>query len=89
MPKKVACYPTIERRRERMGMTKKALAEYLELSRGPLYEKLSGHREFSLTEARYLADLWGISLDELVGRKVPSCPIYIPNGQPHMKEERL
>jgi transcriptional regulator with XRE-family HTH domain len=89
MSSKAVPYPAIERRRLGMGISKRAIADYLNLNPTSVVLKLQGKREFTLTEARKLADLWGIPLDELAGRKVPSCPIYMPNSQQHMKEERL
>lgn len=69
-------YPAIEERRAGMRIAKQAVADRLGLSWESASMKLSGEREFSLSEAQELADWWSLSIDDLIGRKVPDCPIY-------------
>lgn len=63
-------YPAIDAKREELGIPKTKMAEKLELSWEGLNAKLCGEREFNLSEVTVLADWWGISLDELVGRRL-------------------
>lgn len=69
-------YPAIEKRRSDLGVSKKAVADKLNLSWDQANKKLAGEVEFNLSEVMVLADWWGLCLDELVGREVPKCPIY-------------
>lgn len=47
------------------GKGKDELCDELRMSKSTLYSKLNGVTEFSLTEARTLAQLFGCSVDEL------------------------
>ena len=69
-------YPSIEDMRADFGTPKQEMAQWLSLSKSGLQLKLSGQCEFTLTEARIIADHWRLSLDDLIGRTVPSRPIY-------------
>lgn len=68
-------YPRIDARREALGIPKQTFANKLGLSWESANKKLTGETEFSLTEVLIVADWWGLSLDELVGRTVPACPV--------------
>jgi hypothetical protein len=68
-------YPSIDAFRESLGIPKSKVAEILGLSWEATNRKLTGQVEFNLTEVLALADWWGVSIDELVGRKVPVHPI--------------
>lgn len=70
-------YPSIEDRRASFGTPKQEMAQWLSLSKSGLQLKLTGQCEFTLTEARIIADHWMLSLDELIGRSVPTCPVYM------------
>ena len=69
-------YPAIDARRHDMGVSKQSVADRLNLSWQSTDEKLSGKVEFDLTEVIALADWWGLSIDELVGRRASETPVY-------------
>lgn len=69
-------YPKIEELRASFGTPKLALAKHLSVSYTTFLRKLSGDRDFTLTEAILIADLWGLSLDELIGREPPPIGTY-------------
>lgn len=54
----------------RNNITVGKLAEYLGLSANSVSFRLSGRREFTLSEVEKLADIFGCSLDYLVGHEV-------------------
>lgn len=54
--------------RERLGVSKQAVADKLGVLWATADSKLSGKTEFDISEAVTIADWWGMSLDELVGR---------------------
>lgn len=54
--------------RER-GVTQTDLSGSLGLSQSTISAKLHGHRRWTVRELDRLADMWGLSLDELTGRK--------------------
>ena len=62
--------------REQLGVTKQAMADRLGLSWDGLNNKLIGKYEFDLDEIVAIADWWGVSIDELIGRTVPKSPIF-------------
>lgn len=62
-------YPSIDAKREHLGVTKQAVADRLDLSWEQTRKKLAGEVEFSLSEVLVLADWWGVGTDELVGRE--------------------
>lgn len=47
------------------GKNKEELSEILGISKSAFYAKLSGVSEFTLTEARKLANVFGCSVDQL------------------------
>ena len=71
-------YPSIDAKRDELGVTKQAVADRLDLSWEQAKKKLAGEVEFNITEVRTLADWWGVCIDELIGREIPRCPIYRP-----------
>ena len=62
--------------RERLGVTKQAMADRLGLSWDGLNNKLTGKYEFDLDEIVAVADWWGVSIDDLIGRTVPEFPVF-------------
>lgn len=48
------------------GKNKDDLCEMLNMSRSTLYSKLNGLSDFTLTEARTLAGVFGCSVDDLL-----------------------
>lgn len=70
-------YPNIRAEMGRRNLTIKELAINLGLSTNSVSFKLSGKREFTLSEIEKLANLFNCSLDYLVGHKVkPTGPFY-------------
>lgn len=61
--------------RERLGVTKQAMADRIGLSWDGLNNKLTGKYEFDLDEIVAIADWWGVSIDDLIGRTVQEFPI--------------
>lgn len=61
--------------REHLGITKQAVADRLGLSWDGLNNKLTGKYEFDLDEIVSIADWWGVSIDDLIGRTVPEFPV--------------
>lgn len=55
----------VKERLERENMTMESLADSFEMSRGSLYNKLSGKNHLLFPEAIKLAKWLGISIDEL------------------------
>lgn len=55
------------------------LAPKLGLTQGALSKKLHGERPWTLDEASYLADVFGVSLDYLFGKSEDPRPVG-PNG---------
>ncbi len=76
MASQTVYYPRIEELRSSFGTPKRALSRYLKISYSGLVNKLNGNTEFTLTEAFLLADLWGLGLDELIGREPPPIGTY-------------
>lgn len=56
------------------------MADKLNLSWDGLNNKLTGRSEFDLEEVATIADWWGVSIDDLIGREVPSFPILRGGG---------
>lgn len=56
------------------GENRENLARELGMAPNTLMWKLRGERDFTLPEARKLADMVGVSLDSIVGRE------YVPKG---------
>lgn len=56
---------TVKERLETQNMTMEALADTFDMSRGSLYNKLSGKNHLLLPEAMKLSKWLGITLDEL------------------------
>lgn len=79
---KKAGYQAIDAKRADMGVSKQAMADKLNLSWEGLNKKLSGNSEFTLAEVAVIADWWGVCIDELIGRNVPSCPLLRPKFFP-------
>lgn len=65
-------YPNIRAEMGRNNLTIKKLAKNLGLSTNSISFKLNGKREFTLSEIESIADIFGCSLDYLVGHKVKS-----------------
>ena len=63
-------YPNIRSEMDRNNITVRKLAEYLDLSVNSVSFRLNGRREFTLSEVEKLADVFGCSLDYLVGHEV-------------------
>lgn len=63
-------YPNIRAEMGRNNITVGKLAEYLGLSVNSVSFRLNGRREFTLSEVEKLADIFGCSLDYLVGHEV-------------------
>lgn len=61
--------------RERLGITKRAMADRLGLSWDGLNNKLTGKYEFNLDEIVAIADWWGVNIDDLIGRTAPEFPV--------------
>ena len=61
----------VESVRERLGVTKQAMADKLGISWSTVDSKLSGSSEFNVYEIASIADWWRMSIDELIGRTVP------------------
>lgn len=64
----------LRRLRSAAGMTQPALAQKLGISRSAVAMYENGSREPELSMLCALADIYGISLDELVGREHPASP---------------
>lgn len=65
-------YPNIKAEMGRNNLTIKQLANNLGLATNTISFKLNGKREFTLSEIESIADIFGCSLDYLVGHKVNS-----------------
>lgn len=63
-------YPNIKAEMGRHNITIKELAANLGLSTNSVSFKLSGKREFTLSEIEHIACIFGCSLDYLVGHEV-------------------
>lgn len=58
----------IDARRRELGVTKQAMAEKLGLSWDGINSKLTGKTDFYITEVETIANWWGLSISELIGR---------------------
>ncbi|MEY8229967.1 helix-turn-helix transcriptional regulator [Blautia coccoides] len=63
-------YPNIRAEMGRHDLTIKELAVKLGLSSNSVSFKLNGKREFTLSEIEHIANMFGCSLDYLVGHEV-------------------
>ncbi len=63
-------YPNIKAEMGRNNLTIRELANNLGLSTNSVSFKLNGKREFTLSEIEAIANLFGCSLDYLVGHEV-------------------
>ena len=68
-------YQNVDVTRDKLGITKQAMADRLGLSWDGLNNKLTGKYEFGLDEIVAIADWWGVSIDDLIGRTVPEFPV--------------
>lgn len=75
MPANASYSERIDETRNKLGVTKAAMAAKLGLSWDGLNNKLTGKSEFDLDEVATIADWWGVAIDDLVGRKVPAFPV--------------
>lgn len=67
-------YPNIRAEMGRNNLTIKMLAKEIGISSNSVSLKLNGKRDFTLSEVERMADLFGCSLDYLVGHEVkPPC----------------
>lgn len=55
--------------RKKNGVSQEKLAEMMGMAPNTLMWKLRGERDFTLPEARKLADLVGVTLDGMAGRE--------------------
>ena len=55
--------------RKKNGVSQEKLAEIMGMAPNTLMWKLRGERDFTLPEARKLAELVGVTLDGIVGRE--------------------
>lgn len=69
-------YPNIRVEMKRHDLTLKELATNLGLSTKSITFKLNGKREFTLSEIERIANMFGCSLDYLVGHKVRSTFLF-------------
>lgn len=70
------CYPNIKAEMGRHNLTIKEMAGNLGLSSNSVSFKLSGKREFTLSEIERIANMFSCSLDYLVNHEVsPTTPI--------------
>ena len=65
----------VDATRDKLGITKQAMADRLGLSWDGLNNKLTGKYEFDLSEIVTIADWWGVSIDDLICRTVPKFPV--------------
>lgn len=75
MPANASYSERIDETRNKLGVTKAAMADKLGLSWDGLNNKLTGKSEFDLDEVATIADWWGVAIDDLIGRKVPAFPV--------------
>ena len=80
-------YPNIRIEMERGGFTVHQLAAILGLPLNTLIYKLYGKCEFTLYEMECLADLFGCSLDYLVGHRREGVKLHWRHG--HRKRQLL
>lgn len=78
-------YPNIRAEMGRNNLTIKKLANNLGLSTNSVSFKLNGKREFTLSEIESIANIFGCSLDYLVGHEVNP---EFPSNSEHFHELR-
>lgn len=71
----------IQRLREERGFTQEFLASKLSISRPTYIQIERGERDLTVTEAQKLADVFGITLKDLLARKTPKHEVVIERSK--------